>query len=201
MIAKLSGIIDTISSGHLILDVGGVGYQLYCSQKTLDTLPDLGENVTLYVETVVREEYIHLYGFKDPNEQQWFRILLTVQGVGMRVALAILSTFHPSEISQAIGAQDKTFLARAEGVGPKLAARLVNELKDKLATYPTSIIQSGPLNRAVVSPIYEDALLAHINLGYRKHEAMEALEDTHQDNISVENLIRLGLSKLTKVIS
>lgn len=201
MIAKLSGIIDTISSGQLILDVGGVGYQLHCSQKTLDTLPSLGEKLTLYVETVVREEYIHLYGFKDLNEQGWFRLLLTVQGVGTRVALAILSTFNPSEISQAIGTQDKSFLSRAEGVGPKLAARLVNELKDKIATFPASMIQSRSLNKVVVSPIYEDALLALINLGYRRHEAVEALADTHQDNLSVERLIRLGLSKLTKATS
>jgi Holliday junction DNA helicase RuvA len=201
MIAKLSGIINTISNGQLILDVGGVGYLLHCSQKTLDTLPALGENLTLYVETVVREEYIHLYGFKSPDEQEWFRLLLTVQGVGMRVALAILSTFHPGEISQAICVQDKIFLSRAEGVGPKLAARLVNELKDKIATFTASMTQTGSLNRVLVSSVYEDALLALINLGYRRHEAIEALGDTHQDNLSVESLIRLGLGKLTKAVS
>src|SRR3546814_124677 len=113
MIAKLAGIIDTIGNGQLILDVGGVGYQLYCSKKTLDTLPTCGEKLTLYVETVVREEYIHLYGFKNLDEQESFRLLLTVQGVGMRVALAILSAFHPSEIYQAIGAQDKSFISQA----------------------------------------------------------------------------------------
>lgn len=201
MIAKLAGILDCYGKDRLVLDVGGVGYQLHCSQKTLDALPPMGEKLMLYVETVVREDYIHLYGFKDTEEQEWFRLLLTVQGVGMRVALAILSIFHPAELSGAICSQDKTLLTRAEGVGPKLAARLVNELKDKSSSFPTPLIQSAHLWRQDPSSAHEDALQALVNLGYRRNEALEALADTLQKNLTVEGLIRLGLGKLTKAAS
>ena len=133
MIAKLAGIVDQIGEDGAVVDVGGVGYLVFCSTRTIGRLPRAGAPVRLLIETHVREDHIHLYGFIDAAERDWFRLLTTVQGVGARLALAVLSAVTPEELSLAIVAQDRTVPARAEGVGPRLAARIVNELKDKVS--------------------------------------------------------------------
>jgi holliday junction DNA helicase RuvA len=125
MIAKLSGLVDALGDDWAVIDVGGVGYLVFCSGRTLSRLPRLGEAARLLIETHVREDHIHLYGFAEEAERQWFRLLLTVQGVGSKVAMAILSALSADALTEAIGAGDKAMLSRAQGVGPKLAARLV----------------------------------------------------------------------------
>ena len=132
MIGKLRGHLDSITSEGVILDVGGVGYLVHVSGRTLGALPPVGESASLLIETHVREDHIHLYGFAEAGERDWFRLLETVQGVGVRHALAILSVLTPGDLTQAVAAQDKRALARASGVGPKLAGRIVAELKDKV---------------------------------------------------------------------
>ncbi|MGH7063522.1 MAG: Holliday junction branch migration protein RuvA [Stellaceae bacterium] len=131
MIAKLAGIVDQIGPDAAVVDVGGVGYLAFCSTRTLGRLPPAGAAARLLIETHVREDHIHLYGFIDEAERDWFRLLMTVQGVGARLALAILSALTPETLALAIMAQDKAALSQAEGVGPRLAARIANELKDK----------------------------------------------------------------------
>ena len=131
MIAKLAGIVDQVDAEALVVDVGGVGYLAFCSTRTLGLLPPAGAPVRLLIETHVREDHIHLYGFADAAERDWFRLLTTVQGVGAKLALAILSAVAPEALALAILAQDRVALTRADGVGPRLAARIVNELRDK----------------------------------------------------------------------
>ena len=135
MIAKLKGLVDTIGEDSCIIDVNGVGYLVFASAKTLGRLVLKG-SVSLLIETVVREDSITLFGFADPLEKEWFNTLTKVQGVGAKVALSILSVLLPSQLAQAVAAQDKNSFARANGVGPKLAARIVTELKDKIVSVP-----------------------------------------------------------------
>src|SRR6202035_4798354 len=130
--AKLSGIVDSVSAEGAVIDVGGVGYLTFCSSRTIGHLPPPGGAARLLVETHVREDHIHLYGFIDASERDWFRLLTTVQGVGARLALAILSVVAPNDLTLTILGQNKPALAQAEGVGPRLAARIVNELRDKI---------------------------------------------------------------------
>src|ERR1700751_4491201 len=132
MIAALTGVVDQLGSEAVGIDVNGVGYLAFCSTRTISRLPALGSPVQLLIETHVREDHIHLYGFIDAAERDWFRQLTTVQGVGARLALAILSAVAPDQLGLAILAQDKAVVTRAEGVGPRLAARIVNELRDKV---------------------------------------------------------------------
>ena len=132
MIANLRGILDSTGEDWAILDVGGVGYLVYCSARTLARLPDPGSAVALEIETHVREEHIHLYGFSGPAERAWFRLLTTVQGVGARVAMAVQGVLGPDELAQAVAMGDRAGLTRAPGVGPKLAQRIIAELKDKV---------------------------------------------------------------------
>ena len=199
MIAKLTGLIDTIGETSLILDVGGVGYLVSCSSRTLGTIGHQGERATLHIETIMRAESLHLYGFKDQEEQDCFRLLTTVQGVGTRMGLALLSALSPTDISQAIAAQDKTILTRADGVGPKLASRIVTELKDKIPkdlSY-TASVYSLPSS----APLVQEALSALVNLGYRRFEAMTAINKAQQDlgeTATLNDLIRQGLSLLSR---
>ena len=135
MIGKLRGVVDSFGDDFVILDVAGVGYVVNCSSRTLQHLPRAGEPATLAIETQVREDSIRLFGFSRDAERDWFRLLQSVQGVGAKVALAILSILPPDELANAIAMQDKATVSRASGVGPKLAARIVAELKDKAPAF------------------------------------------------------------------
>ena len=204
MIAKLAGLLDSTGEDWAVVDVGGVGYLLFCAGRTLANLPAVGSAVRFYVETHVREDHIHLYGFADEAERGWFRLLLTVQGVGAKVALALLSALSPDEMSRAIAAGDKTMLARAQGVGPKLALRLTVELKDKAqAIAPALTIPASAATPAVTGAV-EDAVSALVNLGYRRVEAhaavVKALGELG-DGATPTVLIRAGLRELGRELT
>lgn len=207
MIAKLTGTVDTIAADALVLDVNGVGYLLTCSGRMLARLT-VGERASLVVETFVREERIVLYGFADIGERDWFRLLTTIQGVGPKAALAVLSVLEPDQLVRAIAAQDKTALIRADGVGPKLALRILNELKDK-----AGMIALGPVAQtaqasgkpgtatSTVEPALGDATSALVNLGYGRTEAYGAvLKAAHAlgPGAAVDVLIRQGLKELSQ---
>ncbi|HUC12006.1 MAG TPA: Holliday junction branch migration protein RuvA [Stellaceae bacterium] len=201
MIAKLAGALDEITVDGVVVDVSGVGYLAFCSARTLGRLPPVGTMVRLLVETHVREDHIHLYGFLDAAERDWFRLLTTVQGVGARLALAVLSAVDPEELGAAIFTQDKAALARADGVGPRLAARIVNELRDKAGSLVMSPRVSAPATLA--PPIGEgpaaDAVSALVNLGYRRGEAFGAVTAAVRRlgaTAPTEALIRGGLQEL-----
>ena len=202
MIAKLKGLLDGSGEDWAVIDVGGVGYLLFCSNRTLARLPALGGAVQLFVETHVREDHIHLYGFLEPAEREWFRLLLTVQGVGSKVALAILSALAPDELVRALAAGDKAMLSRAQGVGPKLAARLASELKDRVATLSLGS-EAGPLDslrlrEATAGPL-EEAISGLVHLGYRRVEAHAAVLKVAEwlgKDASATALIGAGLKEL-----
>jgi Holliday junction DNA helicase RuvA len=203
MIAKLAGILDSAGSDSAILDVGGVGYLVFCSTRTLGRLPVPGAAARLLVETHVREDHIHLYGFIDAAERDWFRLLTTVQGVGARLALAILSAVMPEALTLAILAQDKAALARAEGVGPKLAARIVNELRDKVGGLAIAA-QASPTSAGIPGAedgAAGDAVSALVNLGYRRAEAFGAVAVAARrlgEGAEIDALIRAGLQELAQ---
>jgi Holliday junction DNA helicase RuvA len=201
MIALLRGILERADEDSAIIDVNGVGYLVFASARTLRALPQPGQQVRLHIETHVREDHIHLYAFGEENERDWFRLLLTVQGVGAKVGLSILSALAPSEIATAIAAQDRTSLSRAQGVGPKLAARLLTELKDKASAiaFPGAAlnVKTGEAQPASVN---EDAVSALVNLGYKRAEAFGAVARAAQrigKDGNVETLIRAGLKELS----
>lgn len=177
MIGRLKGVIEEISADQVLIDVRGVGYVVFCSGKTLSKLPGPGGDAVLEIETLMREDRLQLIGFSTKDERDWYRLLTTVQAVGSRVALAILSALPPDEITQAIASQDKKTLTRADGVGPKLAQRIVVELKDKvggIALGPTAQALSdglAPPSSGAVS----DAISALTNLGYDKGKAQTAV--------------------------
>lgn len=207
MIARLSGLLDSVSETACIVDVGGVGYLVYCSGRTLRGLPRPGEAVRLHVETHVREDHIHLYGFLAEAERGWFNLLQTVQGVGARVALGILSSLSPDELFRAIASADKTTLNRCDGVGPKLAARLVTELKDKvggIALGPVAMAGGGTAEAAAATEgtgAVADALSALVNLGYRRADAFGAVTAAARalgSEANVQALIRAGLKELAQ---
>lgn len=210
MIGKLTGIVDQPAEDHVIVDVGGVGYIVFCSARTLSALPSTGESASLLIETHVREDHIHLYGFAESLEREWFRLLSGVQGVGARMALAILSILPPLSLAQAIAAQDRASLTRANGVGPKLAARVISELKDKAGQFATTEnlaheVRSGaavvsPLGEAGMAGQAEDAVSALVNLGYRRTEAFAAVSKTAREQgegASLQGLIREALRELS----
>jgi len=203
MIAKLKGLVDSQGDDWAVIDVSGVGYLTFCSAKTLSRLPKAGEAAALLIETHVREDHIHLYGFIDAVEKEWFRLLLTVQGVGSKVALAILSVLTPEEISRAIAAGDKAMISRANGVGPKLAVRLLTELKDKAAGI--ALTPFSPAAAAGAAPLesgpLEDAISALVNLGYRRVEAHAAVLKASEGlgaEATSSALISAGLKQLGK---
>lgn len=207
MIAKLTGILDSTASDSLIINVNGVGYQVFASGRTLARIGNAGDPVSLLIDTHVREDHIHLYGFADAAEQEWCRLLTSVQGVGMRVGLAILSACAPEQLAFAIAAQDATTLRQADGVGPKLATRIVTELKDKAAKMDLSAAKgkkavavkgAAPANPTV--DIDSDAVSALVNLGYARTEAYTAVLQARQkanDNDNLQDLIRLALKELS----
>ena len=197
MIAKLRGVLDSLGDGWAVVDVGGVGYLTYCSAGTLASLPQRGQEVSLTIETVVREDHIHLYGFSSEQEREWFRLLQTVQSVGARLALAILGALPATELAACIAAQDKAGLSRAPGVGPKLAARILSELKDKVPSLPGA----APAATAVDGTTNADAIAALVNLGYRPTEAHGAVSGAARTlgaEAPVEALIRAGLKELAQ---
>lgn len=197
MIAKLTGIIDSIENDGLVIDVNGVGYWVIMSNKSLTQLGDTGARATLWIEQVTRQEITQLCGFIEKTDRLCFRQLLNVQGVGVRVALAILSVLTPDELMLAISAQDKTMLTRADGVGPKLAGRIVLELKDRLSA-PNLNIET---TIALKSTPSHDALLGLVNLGYGRSEAHNALQLAIKEapaSATSSDLLRLSLQKLAK---
>lgn len=220
MIAKLRGIVDTIGEESCIIDVNGVGYLVFASAKTLSRLK-IGEAANILIETVVREESFSLYGFFSALEKEWFLTLTKVQGVGAKVCLSILSALSPQQLAQAIAAQDKASFTRANGVGPKLAARIVTELKDKIVTIPAAAAMSSAelakemdmdanqetenyedkLEARVENPnMLEDAISALVNLGYQRLEAYRVVNQVlieHPD-VEVSELIRLSLKEFAK---
>lgn len=202
MIAKLTGVVDSLEAEGAVIDVAGVGYLVFCSRRTLDRL-SVGERAALLVETHVREDHIHLYGFLDMAERGWFRLLTTVQGVGGRVALAVLGVLDPQQLATAIFAQDRAAIARAEGIGPKLAGRITAELKDKAGTLALGPAEPVPAGGAAPAPggagPVADAVSALENLGYGRSEAYAAVSaaaDRLGGGAAVEALIGEALKAL-----
>jgi Holliday junction DNA helicase RuvA len=206
MIAKLAGTVDHIGPDSAVIDVNGVGYLTFCSTRTLSRLPPVGATTRLFVETHVREDHIHLYGFIDAAERDWFRLLTTVQGVGARLALSLLAAVPPERLGAAIHAGDKVALSRADGVGPRLATRIVNELRDKLGGLATAALAAvavpaaGEAAGETAAP-GDDAVSALVNLGYRRAEAAGAVAAAARrlgDGAGIEALIRAGLQELAR---
>ena len=203
MIGKLKGLIDSYHDDHIILDVNGVGYVVTCSARTLQHLPRAGEAATLSIETQVREDAIRLFGFTTDRERDWFRLLQGVQGVGAKVALAILGVLPPDDLANAIALQDKAMVARAPGVGPKLAARIVAELKDKAPAFGSVDANAARLAgadeaKAAPKPV-QDAISALVNLGYGRPQAAVAIAASVQalgEAAETGALIRRGLREL-----
>jgi holliday junction DNA helicase RuvA len=205
MIGKLKGLIESYGQDYVILDVGGVGYEVHCSARTLQELPGIAQPATLSIETHVREDQIRLFGFVTEIEREWFRLLQTVQGVGAKVALSVLGTLKPSELASAIAMRDKAMVARAPGVGPKVAERIVTELKDKAPAYtnvdPALVRLSGALDDKRAPAPVTDAVSALVNLGYAQAQAAAAIAAASRsagEGAEATTLIRLGLRELAK---
>jgi len=203
MIGKLKGLIDSYGDDHVIVDVNGVGYIVQCSARTLQKLPRVGEAASLAIETQVREDAIRLFGFDSDAERDWFRLLQSVQGVGAKVALAILSALAPGELAAAIATQDKAQVSRAPGVGPKLAARIVAELKDKAPAFgsvdPLVARLSGEDEAGATPSAVRDAISALANLGYGRPQAAAAVAASVRalgEGADASALIRRGLKEL-----
>ena len=205
MIGKLKGLIDSYSEDYVILDVQGVGYQVHCSARTLQALPQPGEAAVLSIETYVREDQIKLFGFRTDMEREWFRLLQTVQGVGAKVALAVLGTLPPADLANAIALRDKAEVSRTPGVWPKVGERIVTELKDKAPAFadvdPAVVHLAGSVDdRRAPQPV-TDAISALVNLGYGQPQAAAAIAGAVRaagDKAETAQLIRLGLKELAK---
>jgi len=203
MIGKLKGVIDSYGEDFVILDVHGVGYVVQCSARTLQKLPRPGEAAALSIETQVREDAIRLFGFSSDAERDWFRLLQTVQGVGSKVALGILGVLAPGELATAIASQDKASIARASGVGPKLAARIAAELKDKAPVFGhvdplVAGLAGGDESKDAPAPL-RDAISALVNLGYGRPQAAAAIAASAKalgEDAQTSALIRQGLKEL-----
>ena len=198
MIAYLKGVLAETGVDHAVIEVGGVGYLVGASTRTLAALGTVGEACLVHTEMLVGEDFLRLVGFASAAERDWFRLLTGVQGVGARVALAILSVLEPAELSRAVAAQDKAMVARANGVGPKLAERIVRELKDKVGG-----MALGPAAAAQVAPVGAgaDAASALLNLGFRPAEAaaaVQAAEDELGPGATLDALVRLALRKASR---
>ena len=205
MIGKLKGVIDSYGEDHVILDVGGVGYEVHCPARVLQALPAPGEAATLSIETYVREDQIKLFGFASDAEREWFRLLQTVQGVGAKVALAVLGTLKVPELATAVAMRDKAGVARTPGVGPKVAERIVTELKDKapaFADVDASVLHlAGALDEKRAPRPVMDAVSALVNLGYGQPQAAAAIAAAARsagEGADTATLIRQGLKELAK---
>jgi Holliday junction DNA helicase RuvA len=205
MIGKLKGVVDSYGEDCVVIDVHGVGYVVHCSARTLQALPAAGELATLSIETHVREDQIRLFGFQSDVEREWFRLLQTVQGVGTKVALAVLSTLPPADLANAVALRDKAMVARAQGVGPKVAERIVTELKDKAPAYadidPAVARLSGAVEDRRAPQAVADAVSALVNLGYGQPQAAAAVAAAVKsagDGADAAKLIRLGLKELAR---
>ena len=203
MIAHLKGQLSSTGIDHAVIEVAGVGYLVGASARTLAALGPVGVAVTVHTEMLVGEEFIRLIGFATAQERDWFRLLTGVQGVGARVALAILSALDPAEIHRAVAAQDKAMVARANGVGPKLAERIVRELKDKVGTIATGPLPIGGGAGSAPAAVGHaaDALSALQNLGFRPAEASAAVAAAEAElggEAGLDALVRLALRKAAR---
>jgi len=205
MIGKLKGVIDEIAEDHAVIDVHGVGYVAFCSARTLGNLGGAGEAAILFIETYVREDMIRLYGFANQLEREWFRLLQNVQGVGAKVALAVLGTLSPSELANAIALRDIAMVSRAPGVGKKVAERIVTELKNKAPAFAGdasgTIGLKQELGAAAAPAPVADAVSALSNLGYSRDQAANAVAAALKEageNADSAKLIRLGLKELSR---
>jgi Holliday junction DNA helicase RuvA len=213
MIAKLSGILDSVAQGSLILDVNGVGYQVFASQRTLSQIGQIGDAISLRIDTQVREDHIHLFGFIDAAEQDWFRLLTTVQGVGAKAGLAILSACPPDKLMFAIASGDAAALRVADGVGPKLATRIVTELKDKAGNIDlgsnmsvskpskgSGKVSSDKILGNAAANNDNDAVAALVALSFPRADAFAAVmtvKNRSEEELPLPELIRLSLAEIT----
>ena len=204
MIGKLTGIVDEIGTDFAVIDVGGVGYVVHCAARVLSNLAQPGNRATLFVETQMREDAIKLFGFTTSEEREWFRLMQTVQGVGAKVALSILSTLSVSDLARAVAFEDKAAVGRAQGVGPKLAARITAELKDKAASISAPLHMSKgdgavvPLSRPAGAAA--EAVSALVNLGYSQAQASQAIATVvarEGKELPLQAMIREGLRALS----
>lgn len=194
MIARLTGLLAETAADHAVIDVGGVGYLVQASTRTLSAIGAVGGEVRLFTELQVREDAMTLFGFGSAGERNWFRLLTGVQGVGGRVALSILSVLDDSELSRAVSSQDKAMIARANGVGPKLAERIMRELKDKVGGVALSMPGMAPGAGAAA-----DAVSALVNLGFRPPEATAAVTKAEEElgvGANLDALVRVALKKV-----
>lgn len=201
MIAKLKGRLDSVGIDHAVIDVGGVGYLVSASARTLSALGPVGEAVTIHTEMLVGEDFMRLVGFASGEERDWFRLLTGVQGVGAKVALAILSGFEPADVHRAVAAQDKAMVARANGVGPKLAERIVRELKDKVGGVVPGLGSTGGAAPVAGGGHQADAMAALTGLGFKPAEASAAVSAADAElgaDATLDALVRLALKKAAK---
>ena len=200
MIGKLKGVVDEIAEDHVIMDVHGVGYVAFCGTGTLSNLPGPGETAVLFIETFVREDQLKLFGFASTLEREWFRLLQSVQGVGAKVSLAVLSTLSPSELANAITLRDAVMISRAPGVGKKVGERIVTELKNKVPA-TAAIGLKRELGEGLAAAPIADAVSALVNLGYSRDQAANTVAAAVKDageNAASATLIRLGLKELAR---
>ena len=199
MIAKLTGRLDSSGAGHAVIDVGGVGYLVEASARTLDALGAVGGEVTIHTEMLVGEDFLRLLGFARAEERDWFRLLTSVQGVGAKVALAILSALEIADLQRALASGDSAMIARANGVGPKLAQRITHELKDKAGALG-GISGSNPALSATSGPL-GDAIAALTGLGFKPGEASAAVAAASEElgaGASLDALVRVALKKAAR---
>jgi len=207
MIGKLRGRIDEIEEDSILLDVGGVGYHVFCSSRTLAALPGVGEQCQLITEMIVREDAHQLYGFPDKVEREWFRTLTTVQRVGNKVALQIMGAYTPEQMARAILAKDMTAFSRIKGIGAGLAERIVTELKDKVTKLPVESGEWRMENNKKAKPTTrhsppathtDDAISALVNLGYSRTEAYSAALKASESATNLDETIKLSLKELVR---
>ena len=201
MIGKLTGRLDSISDNGAIIDVGGVGYSVFTSSRTMSQLGSIGEVVTVLVETHVREDHIHLYAFYSDDEKRWFQTLQTVQGVGSKAALAILSALTSEDIMNSLLSEDKTMFVRADGVGQKLATRIVSELKDKVDGFFAGKVDNIETATSQDNSLIADAISAMVNLGFSRFEAQKAVSKASNRKANIETLDKLIAATLKELAS